>query len=47
MSSTNAFGECFANVFDDFNCEVGIMHPVSYREELRSRNKIFDFPITK
>ena len=22
---TNTCGECFANVFDDFNCEVGVM----------------------
>ena len=36
-----------AIVFDCFNYEVGIMNPDSYREELRGRNKIFDFPITK
>ena len=42
---TNAFGECFANVFDDFqqrssNYKVGIKSTIF---QLRSRNKISDF----
>ena len=42
---TNAFGECLANVFDDFqqrssNYKVGINSSIF---QLRSRNKISDF----
>ena len=40
---TNAFGECYANVFDDFNYVVGIKSSIF---QLRSWNKSEGFPIT-